>query len=98
MSLSNAHIAALGVSLHIPASQSLKEKRRVLKSLKDRIRSQFNISVSEIGEMDKWQKGILGMVMISNDRNYLSGSFESVLSLIERVSEIRIIAHKIEFL
>jgi uncharacterized protein len=92
------HVGALAVHLHIPASQSLKEKRRVLKSLKDRIHAHFNVSVSEIGDLDKWQTSVFGISMISNDRDVISGNFEKILTLIEQVAELRITAQQMEFL
>ncbi len=91
------HAGALAVTLHLPESQSLKEKRRVLKSIKDRVRSGFNVSVSEIGEHDKWQAAVLGFAMISNDKKLISGNFEHIRSLVESVSGVRITAQQSEF-
>ena len=93
-----AHIAALALNLHIPAVQSLKEKRRVIKSVKDRIHAQFNASVSETGDHDKWQSAILGACVIGGDKNYISGTLESILALVEGVHDIQITNHQIEFL
>lgn len=93
----SACMAAMAVSLHIPASQSLKEKRRVIKSLKDRIRAGFNVSVSEVGELDKWQSAVLGVCMIANEKEIISAVFEKILSLIEREDEARLINSQIEW-
>jgi hypothetical protein len=93
-----AHIAALAVTLHIPASRSLKEKRRVIKSLKDRIRANFNVSVSEIGGLDKWQTGVLGAAMISNDKALIAGTMEKIVTLISSASDALITAHQVEYL
>lgn len=92
------HIGVLVVNLHIPASQSLKEKRRVIKSLKDRLHHGFNVSVSEIGDLEKWQTAALGICMISNDKEYLNGSLEKALSLIGDNADAVITSHQIEFL
>lgn len=91
-------IATLVTDLHIPASNSLKSKRRVLKSLKDRIRSQFNVSVSEIGAYDKWQRSVFGVCVIGNERPYLDGTLQRILSLIDTVDAVEIIDHQIEFI
>jgi uncharacterized protein len=98
MSHENASIGALAVNLHIPASQSLKSKRRVIKSIKDRVRSRFNVSVSEIGELEKWQSATLGFCMISNDRAHIQSNFEAILALVESVGEIRMLNHQLEFI
>ena len=98
MSESRPHVAALAVSFHIPAAQSLKEKRRVLKSIKDRIRARFNASVSEIGELDKWQASVIGVCVIGLDKGHLSGTLESVLALFDEVRDINVTQHQIEFM
>lgn len=98
MSKPTPHVAALAVSFHIPASQSLKEKRRVLKSIKDRIRNRFNVSVSEIGDLDKWQASVIGVCVIGTDKGHLSGNLEAVLALFNGVSEINVTDSQMEFL
>jgi uncharacterized protein len=92
------HVAAMAVTLFIPASNSLKTKRRVLKSIKDRVRSSFNVSVSEIGDLDKWQSAVLGVAMIGNDKSYISGAMDNVLNLIQSVHEAQVTTHQIEFI
>ena len=98
MSESRAHISVLSVELFLPALQSLKAKRSVLKSIKDRIRSRFNASVAEIGYLDKWQKSVLGICMIGNDRSYLNSCLDGVLALIGSVHNVEILGQQIEFL
>ena len=59
---SHPSVGILKVALFLPASQSLKEKRMVLKSLKDRARSRFNVSIAEIEHHDKWQRTVLALI------------------------------------
>ncbi len=92
-----SHIGVLTVNIHIPAAQSLKDKRMVLKSLKDRIRSQFNVSFSELDEQDKWQVATLAAAMIGNDNRYINGILENILSFIETYDSLVICEHRIEF-
>jgi uncharacterized protein len=92
------HIGALAATLHLPAPQSLKEKRRILKSIKDRVGAKFNVSVAEIGEHDKWQSAVLGFCMISNDKNLIQSAFQNILSLIESVDGALLTQQQIEFL
>jgi hypothetical protein len=61
-------VGVLQVELTIPSADSLKAKRMVLRSLKDRIRRNFNVSVVEVDENDHWQSAVLAVVVVSNDK------------------------------
>jgi len=93
-----SHIAILRIDFHLPAAQSLKEKRMVLKSLKDRIRNEFNVSVCELDGLDKWQVGTIGCVMMGNDRRYMNQCLENIVSLAQRHNGLQICEHQIEFI
>jgi len=71
-------IAYLTLELRIEAAHSLKDKRQVLRSLKDRLRNSFNISVAEIEVTDLWQRATLCVVSISGSRDYLDGLMRNV--------------------
>jgi uncharacterized protein YlxP (DUF503 family) len=60
-------VGACQIHLHLPAAQSLKEKRKVVRSLVDRLRARFNISVTEVAERDRWQIIVLGLTSASLD-------------------------------
>lgn len=61
-------IGVLTLHIHVEDSHSLKEKRHVVKSLKDRLRAHFNVSVAEIDGLDSWQHSVVAAVTVSNDR------------------------------
>ena len=67
----------LTLELRIAHSQSLKDKRQVLRSLKDRLRRRFNISVAEVGFQDTWQRSLVGVATVSGDRTQAEGTLES---------------------
>ena len=71
-------IAYLTIELRIEGAHSLKDKRQVLRSLKDRLRNSFNISIAEIDVTDLWQRATLGVVSISASRDYLEGLMRNV--------------------
>jgi uncharacterized protein YlxP (DUF503 family) len=71
-------IAYLTLELRIEAAHSLKDKRQVLRSVKDRLRNSFNISIAEIEVTDLWQRATLGVVSISGSRDYLDGLMRNV--------------------
>ncbi len=63
-----ASIGILTLEIHVESSHSLKEKRHVIKSLKDRLRQRFNVSVAEVDHLDSWQASVVVAVTVSNDR------------------------------
>lgn len=71
-------IAALTVEISIPLSRSLKDRRQVVRSMKDRLRQGFNISVAELDEAITWQSATLGIAAISSSRDYLRGLMAEV--------------------
>ncbi|HUK86537.1 MAG TPA: DUF503 domain-containing protein [Terriglobales bacterium] len=71
-------IAFLTLELRLEAAHSLKDKRQVLRSLKDRLRAGYNVSVSELDATDLWQRATLGVVSISGSRDYLEGLMQKV--------------------
>ena len=91
-------IGVLRIYFRIFASASLKEKRRVVRSMKDRVASRFNVSVAEIGSQDVWTLGDLGVAMIGTDHRYVNGAMEKIRAFIESNPAISVIEHDIELL
>ncbi len=79
----NPTIGVLTLELQISEAHSLKEKRHVVKSLKDRLRTKFNISVAEIDGQDTWQRSVIAAVTVSGDHERA----EQVLQAVEREAE-----------
>jgi hypothetical protein len=71
-------IAFLTLELHIEAAQSLKDKRQVVRSLKDRLRASFNVSVAELDSSGIWNRATVGIVSISDSKDYLDGLMKHV--------------------
>jgi uncharacterized protein len=90
-------VGVLRIELLIPGVESLKEKRMVLRSLKDRLKNNFNISVSEVGMQDKWQRAVLGAAGVSGDKAYLNGQLDKVIDYIERFNGIEMVHYEMEF-
>jgi uncharacterized protein YlxP (DUF503 family) len=86
------------VELFIPDGQSLKSKRQVLSSLKDRLRDKFNVSVAEVDEQDLWQKAVLGIACVANETAYVNQVLDQVLNQIRAVPTIEIVQSRIELL
>lgn len=75
-----ATIGVLTLELRIADSHSLKDKRHIIKGLKDRLRAKFNVAVAEIDYQDLWQRGLVTAVTVSGDH----GHAETVLQSVER--------------
>jgi len=71
-------IAFLTLELRIEGAQSLKDKRQVLRSLKDKLRNGFNVAVAELDANDLWQRATIGVVSISGSQDYLQGLMHNV--------------------
>ena len=71
-------IAFLTLELRIEGAHSLKDKRQVLRSLKDKLRNKFNVAVAELDATDLWQRATIGVVSISGSQDYLQGLMQNV--------------------
>ena len=86
------------LNLYFPDSQSLKDKRNIVKSIKLRIRNHFNVSVSEINNHELWKNTTLGIVCIGNEKRYLNNVLNEVIKFIEYQSRLQLISFKITIL
>jgi uncharacterized protein YlxP (DUF503 family) len=77
--------------LYLAGCQSLKDKRRVLKSLKDRLHRQFNVSAAEVDHQDSWQRAALACSVVTTDRRHA----EEVLTSCDRLIAGEPLAHVI---
>ncbi len=79
-------LATLTIHLHIEHSRSLKDRRQVVRSLKDKLRHGFNVSVAELDEAVTWQTAVVGVAALSNSRGYLEGQLQQVEAAAERIA------------
>jgi hypothetical protein len=91
-------VGLLTLELHIPDAQSLKDKRQVLRSLKDRLRGHFNVAVAELDHQDTWQRSLIGIVTISSEESHLEESLQHLVAESERLLGRVLVAHQIEVL
>lgn len=90
-------VGILTVEIHLPESESLKAKRFVIKSLKDRLRQKFNISVAEEGN-NLWQRVSLSIACVSGDTRHVNSTLETVKNMIEREPSIEVLDFSMEIL
>jgi uncharacterized protein YlxP (DUF503 family) len=77
-------VGVLQIDLHLPHSHSLKEKRMALRSIRDRLRKRFNVSVAELDHQDLWQRAAIGVASIGPDAGYLEEQLARALEDVER--------------
>jgi uncharacterized protein YlxP (DUF503 family) len=94
----SVNVALCLVRLHLPAVGSLKEKRMVLRSLKDRLREHYNVSVAEVEHQDLWQRATLGIVGISSGREALEQTFAAIQAEVERRAPGEVLGCDVEYL
>jgi uncharacterized protein YlxP (DUF503 family) len=90
-------IGLLTLEIHISDARSLKDKRQVLRSLKDRLRAHFNVAVSELDHQDVWQRSRVGVVSISGDGRHLEESMSAIAAESERVLGRDPVSQEIEY-
>ena len=91
-------VGVLHLDLHLPGGHSLKEKRSVLKRLKDQLRNRFNISVAEVGDQDLWQRAGVGIAAVGSDRKYVDGQLATVVDWVRESRLVDIIDYEVELL
>ncbi|HUJ80000.1 MAG TPA: DUF503 domain-containing protein [Nitrospiria bacterium] len=87
-------VIACTIELHLPAPSSLKEKRRILKSVIERIQQHFNVSIAEIGDHELWRRAAIGVACVGRDRQPTLRVVDQVLGFIRRNPEVELIRHE----
>jgi uncharacterized protein len=90
-------IGLLTLEIHIPDARSLKDKRQVLRSLKDRLRAHYNVAVAELEHQELWQRSRVGVVGISGDSKYLEESLEAIAAESERILGRDLVSQEIDY-
>lgn len=89
-------IGVLQFTVEIPHANSLKDKRRVVKGMKDRLRRSFNISIAEIDHLDAWTTATLGAVMAGNDASYINSVLDRLLNALQGLRDASLADHQLE--
>ncbi len=96
MAVKTIRVAILILEIHIPGKTSLKAKRQVIKSLVQRLRNKYNVSVSEIGSQDLWQKSELGIAAVCYNGSGADSITGTIINFIEEENGIDIITARTE--
>jgi uncharacterized protein YlxP (DUF503 family) len=89
-------VGAARVELHVHGSQSLKEKRGVVRSITQRVRNRFNVSVAEVGGQDTWQRAVLGLAVAANEAPQARRRLEEAIEFIEGLHLAEVLDQEVE--
>jgi uncharacterized protein YlxP (DUF503 family) len=91
-------VGLLTLELHLPESNSLKSKRIIVKSLKDRIKNKFNVSIAEIDGNDLWQRCVLGAACVANGTKIINQTLNGVREMVVNTPSVELIDSMMEML
>jgi len=77
-------IGVMKVELHLQGINSLKEKRSIVKSIIGRLKSRFNVSVSEVDHQDEKRSAIIGIALVSNETRFIDQQFDAIINFMQR--------------
>jgi len=89
-------VGILKIDLYLHDNRSLKGKRKVVKSVIDKVKHKFNVSIAEIGSNDKWQKIELGVSAVGNDKRHIDSSLNNILGFVDALYLAEIVDSRIE--
>ncbi len=89
-------VGACRISILIPESRSLKERRRVVNALKTRLRGRFNISVSEVDSRENWKRSILGVATVGSTKRFANQILSKVVQFAEKDPRVEILDYQME--
>jgi uncharacterized protein YlxP (DUF503 family) len=90
-------VGSLEIEIIVGESRSLKARRSVVRSLKDKIRGKFNVSVADVGDQDVWQRIVLGVAVVSNDRRFANEILSKVLGVVGADPRVEIVSQRMSF-
>ena len=84
------------MELEIAESHSLKDKRRVVKSLIDQVRQRFNVSIAEVDRQDSWTRSTMGVCWVANERRFLDQALARVVQFVQRDARLTLLDYGME--
>jgi len=89
-------VGVLRLTLYIQGASSLKDKRQVVRKVVDRLRSRFNVTVAEVGDNDIWQRAVIGIGAVSNDRSFVNEVLDKVVRDVEMLGVADLVSREME--
>jgi hypothetical protein len=89
-------VGRCNLDLHIENSQSLKSKRRVIASLKEKLKNRYNVAICEYGDLSLWQRSQLGIVTCGNDKHHVDSSLKTVLDYVSAFPSVLLLKYEMD--
>ena len=89
-------VGTMKIILHLHDNRSLKGKRKVVRSMVDKVKHKFNVSIAEVGSNDKWQRIELGVSAVGNDRRHIDSSLNNILGYVDTLYLAEIVDSSVE--
>lgn len=89
-------VGTLKIEFRLSENRSLKGKRKVVRSMVDKVKSKFNVAIAEVGANDKWQKIELGVCTVGNDRRHIDSSLNHILAFLDSLYLAQIVNTEME--
>ncbi|HLC18613.1 MAG TPA: DUF503 domain-containing protein [Thermodesulfobacteriota bacterium] len=86
------------ITLALHDNHSLKGKRQVLKSITEKLRNRFNVSVAEVADNDIWQRAVIGISAVGNDKSFINSVIDKTMNMIDGTHLVEIVDHEVEFM
>ena len=91
-------VGTLKIDLMLVDNRSLKGKRKVVKSMVDKVKARFNVSIAEVGANDKWQRIELGISAVGNDRRHIASSLNHILTFLDALCLAQIVDARMDII
>ncbi len=91
-------IGVVRAELRIYRSNSLKEKRKIVRSIIDKLKKRFNISCAEIDDLEFWQRSTLGIALVSNENNLINRQLSLISEYLASIPEVELIHYNMEII
>lgn len=91
-------IGVAKITLHMHGSRSLKDKRQAVKSIIEKTRARFNVSVAEVGDNDLWQSAVIGVCAVGNDGAFINSVIDKTLDFVDGLHLAEVAGHTIEII
>jgi len=90
-------VGVLEAELHLPECLSLKDKRMVIRSIKDKVSKKFNTSVAEIDYLDKWQRASLAFATVSNSKHHTEEVLQKIFQMLDKSLSFELIKYRFDY-
>src|SRR5882762_6526695 len=89
-------VGVLRLTLVVPGARSLKEKRHAVRKITDRVRARYNVSIAEVGDNDVWQRALVGVTAVANDRSFVNEVLDKVVRDVEMLGVADLVGREME--